>query len=357
MPIFEAQTPEIIRNRILSRMESDMQTREGSYSFDMAAPVSFELWRVLMTLDELLDAFYVNKNSGLYLDKTADLLSMSRREGTKAVATMKFTGRNGVTIPSGTVFFTASGLEFNLVYDVVLAEGVGTGYVQAARVGDTYNVDAGEIDQILRNISGLETYTNGAAQGGTDSESDAALFERIDARRKKPGTSGNEAHYREWALECDGVGEVKVTGLWDGPGTVRVLLVDYDWRPVDDAVVDACAAYIQTKRPVGADVTVLSAVGTEISVTADVTLDSGTTVADVQAAFVSNLDTYLQDLANEYFRAKSVVPYTLRYNKVVSLLMEIDGVIDFTSLTINGGMVNVTIDATAVPVPGEVTLT
>ena len=356
MPLFEDQTPEVIRDRILSRMDTDLQTREGSYAFDQVSPMCFELWRVLMTLDELISAFYVDQNSGRYLDDHADLLGMARRAGTKAAAVIHFTGRNGVTVPAGTAFFTASGLEFDLVYDVVLVDGAGTGYLMAAQAGDKYNVDAGEIDQILRNISGLEAYTNDAATGGTDPESDTALFERIDVRRKNPATSGNEAHYREWALECDGVGAVKVTGLWAGPGTVRVLLVDYDRKPVDDAVVDACAAHIQTNRPVGADVTVLSAAGTEISVTATVTIDASTTVADVQAAFVSKLDTYLQELANEYFKFAEVYSYTLHYNKVAALLMEIDGVIDFTVLTVNGGTSNITIDAAAVPVPGEVTV-
>lgn len=357
MPLFEDQTPEIIRSRILSRMGTDLQTREGSYTYDMVSPVSFEIWRVLMTLDELITAFYVDEYSGPYLDDHADLLGLVRRVGTKAAVTMHFTGRSGVRIPAGTAFFTAAGLEFDLVYDVVLADGEGTGYLLAAQVGDKYNVDAGEIDQIMRNISGLENYANDAATGGTDPESDAALFERIDVRRKDPGTSGNEAHYIEWALACDGVGAVKVTKLWAGPGTVRVLLVDYDRKPVDDAVVANCAAYIQTKRPVGADVTVVSAEGTSIDVAASVVLDGSASLTAVQAAFAASLDAYLQELANEYFSDTETRQYTLYYNRVAALLMDIDGVTDYSGLTVNGGAANITIEATAVPVPGGVTLT
>lgn len=354
MPIFKDQTPELIRSRILARMDTELQTREGSYAYDLVSPVAFELWRVLMTLDELINAFYVTQYSGPYLDDHANLLGMVRRAGTKATAVVHFTGRSGVIIPAGTAFFTASGLEFVLADDVALEDGSGSGELVAAQVGDQYNVDAGEIDQILRNISGLTAYSNEAASGGADPESDAALYERIDVRRKNPATSGNEAHYMEWALECDGVGAAKVTGLWNGAGTVRVLVVDYDRKPMDSALVESVAAYIQTKRPVGADVTVVSANAVDIDIAAAVTLDAGTTTAAVQTAFVSKLDTYLQDLANEYFADNSVHTYTLRYNKVASLLMEIDGVIDFTTLTVNGGTENVTIDALAVPVRGEV---
>lgn len=354
MPIFEDQTPELIRSRILERMNTELQTREGSFAYDLVSPVSFELWRVLMTLDELIDAFYVTQYSGPYLDNHANLLGMVRRAGTKATAAITFTGRSGVTIPAGTSFFTASGLEFLLVDDVTLEDETGTGELIAAQMGGQYNVDAGEIDQILRNISGLTGYSNEAASGGADPESDAALYERIDARRKNPATSGNEAHYIEWALECDGVGAAKATGLWNGPGTVRVLVVDYDRKPMDAALVESVAAYIQTKRPVGADVTVVSAVAAEIDVSAAVTFDASTTAEAIRAAYVSKLDTYLQELADEYFKDNEVYAYTLRYNKVASLLMEIDGVIDFTSLTINGGTENIEIDALSVPELGEV---
>lgn len=357
MPLFEDLTPEIIRSRILARMETDIQTREGSYAYDMASPVSFEAWRVLMTLDELITAFYVDEHSGHYLDDHADLLGLARRVGTKAVAVMHFTGRSGVTIPAGTAFFTGSGLEFDLAYDVILIDGAGTGYLSAADVGDNYNVDAGEIDQILRNISGLESYTNEAATGGTDPENDAALFDRIDYHRKNPSTSGNENHYKEWALSCDGVGAAKVTGLWNGPGTVRVLIAGYDRRAVDDAVISACAQYIETQRPVGAEVTVQSASEVQIHVNATVILSQGTALGTVQAELVSKLGSYLQELADKYFKTSTVRPYVLTYNKVAFLLMGIEGVVDFTSLQVNGGTSNIVIDATTVPVPGEVVLT
>ena len=348
MPLFEDQTPEIIRDRILSNMGTDLQTREGSYIYNLVSPIAFEIWRMLMTLDELVYAFYITEDSGAWLDAHADLLALARREGTKAAAVIHFTGRDRVTVPAGTQFYTASGLEFHLVHSVTLADGAGAGYLQAAAVGDEYNVGAGEITQIMRNISGLKSWTHEAAVGGTDPESDASLFERIDFRRKKPATSGNENHYIEWARSCDGVGAVKVQRLWDGPGTVRVILVGDDSRPVDEAVVENCAAYIETQRPVGAEVTVISAEGTPISVSASVILDGTVTLASVLAEFEEKLAAYLQPMAFE----ETVVYYT----RIGALLSSVEGVTDYTGLLVNGGTDNVTVGEIAVPVPGEVTL-
>lgn len=357
MQLFEDYTPEMIRSRILARLETSLQTREGSFIYDMVSPVSFEIWRLMMTLSELVSAFYVDEFSGQYLDMHAELLALSRRQGTKATAVINFVGTEGTSIPAGTAFFTAAGLQFNLVYDVTIAAGTGIGYLQAAAVGDAYNVDAGEISQILRNVPGLTSYINEAAAGGSDPESDEDLFSRIDYRRKNPSTSGNESHYKEWALSRNGIGGVKVIRLWNGPGTVKVLVVGYNWTGVDDTIVSECAEYIETQRPVGADVTVHSAVDAPISVSASVTVASGASVAGVRSAFVSELDTYLKELSEEYFADPGIHEYTLHINRVAALLMNVPGVVDYSDLQINGTAANVVIDGEAVPVIGEVDLT
>lgn len=349
MPLFENVTPETILERILSRMDTDLQTREGSYAYDQAAPISFEIWRVLMTLDELIEAFYVNERSGKYLDAHAKLFAMTRREGTRAAARMRFYGRDGTVAPAGSVFYAGGALEFRLTADVEIRDGTATGYLLAAEAGQKYNVPAGSIDQIGRTISGLERFENEAADGGTDPEGDAALFGRLDEKRKRPPTSGNEAHYREWALSVDGVGAVRVTGLWAGPGTVKALIAGYDHRPVGQAVVDACAQYIQSQRPVGADVTVVSAGAVEVDVAAQVVLDPAASLAAVEAEFASKLDLRLAETAFEEF--------TVYAHQVGALLMSVSGVIDYRRLTLNGRRGNLELGEDNVPVPGEVRLT
>ena len=348
MALFDDLTPEIILERILSRMDTDLQTREGSYAYDQAAPIAFEIWRALMTLGELIEAFYVNENSGHYLDDHARLFAMSRREGSRAEAKLTMFGRDGVTVPSNTAFFAESGLEFRLMSDLTIQNGKAEGWLRAAEVGQGYNLPQGFPLQILRSIPGLERFEAGAAQGGTDPESDGALFERIDEKRKRPSTSGNDAHYREWALSVDGVGAVRVTPLWKGPGTVRVLIAGYDRHPVDEVVVDACAKYIESQRPVGADVTVASAQAIPVNVSARVVLEAGASQAEVERAFVSELDTYLAETAFEEF--------TVYAHRVGALLMGVNGVVDYRELTINGEAGNLELGADGVPVTGEVSL-
>lgn len=67
------------------------------------------------------------------------------------------------------------------------------------------------------------------------------------------------------------------------------------------------------------------------------------------AEYASNLDADLD--------AISAATYTVSYNRISALLLTIPGVIDHTSLTINGGTANVSIAADAVPVLAEVSAT
>ncbi len=348
MALFDGLTPETILERVLGRMDTGLQTREGSYAYDQAAPICFELWRVLMTLGELIEAFYVGPKSGKYLDDHAKLFALSRREGVKARAGICFSGRDGVGIPAGTAFFTGDGLEFRLKEDAVIRGGSAFGTIEAAEVGARYNVGPGAVSRILRNIAGLEGFEAGDADGGADPEPDADLFARLDDKRKRPPTSGNEDHYREWALSVDGVGAVRVKRCWAGPGTVRVLITGYDRRPVDQAVVDACAAYIESRRPVGADVTVASAQAVEVDIAVHAVLEPGADPEAVRAAFVAALDGYLRELAFEQ--------YTVYANRVGALLMGVDGVRDYTGLAINGSGENLILDGDEVPIPGKVTV-
>ena len=99
-----------------------------------------------------------------YDEAESALFAMVRRAGTKAAGKVRLFGRDGVEIPAGTAFY-AGGLEFQLAADAVIRDGSAAGYLQAGAVGQKYNVPAGSINQILRNIPGLERFECGEKIG------------------------------------------------------------------------------------------------------------------------------------------------------------------------------------------------
>ena len=154
----------------------------------------------------------------------------------------------------------------------------------------------------------------------------------------------------------------KVVELPGGPGTVGVTLVDSNDRAPSEEIVEAVEAHIEEERPVGAAVTVAAATEREVTVAAQVSLTGGAGAGAVQDAFRAALAGYLHTLiegkyGTVYYKPADDQPYTLLYNRVLALLLNVEGVENFASLTVNGGTAGVTIQAGEIPVLGEVSVT
>ena len=362
--MYEDMTPEKIRNRVLGRLKTDLQTREGSFTNDVIAAAAEEISELYHSLDALVPAFYVDETSGQYIDKQAGTVGVVRKAGSLARCGITFTGTDGAAIPAGAVYYTASGLAFYLEAPITIRDGTGTGTLAASEAGDAYNIAAGEIVTALRNYGGVSGFANQAADGGADPETDEALLARYLERMRKPATSGNPWHYQRWAKEVEGVGAARIVSKWNGPGTVKVIVADQDLQPATPTAVSACAAHIEEERPIGPSVTVEAAKTLEVRVEASVTLESGVGVSTVRAA--------LEEAAREYLRATAAAAfggsvdlqfesmdagaYAVLFNRIAFLLLSIPGVVDYTALTLNGGSENLTIPADTLPVLKEVTV-
>ncbi len=344
--MYENYTLESIKADILDQMTSTIDKREGSFTNDMISAVAYEIWKVYQSLDGIVPIAFVDETSGQYIDRRCLEYGITRKSGTKSTAAITLSGTDGTVIPEGKVFQTADGLQFVNDMEVTIIDGTANSTVTAVEIGEEYNVDAGTITLQIVSLSGLTAVTNEQATGGTAPETDAALVARLYDFLQNTATSGNTSHYRQWALSVDGVGAAKVTPLWNGAGTVKVLVVGSDNQPVDSTIVDACAAHIKDNRPIGAEVTVISASGLSINIATTISIDSSTNVEAVQTEFSNTLDTYLKSIAFSQ--------YTLVYNRIAYMLLDIDGVIDYSLLTINEGTENITIDDDEVPVVGTI---
>lgn len=365
--MFENMTREVNKARMLANTNppSGLTTIEGGFLDQVYGPFSVEIEKIYMTLDAILGVMAIDETCGGLIDVAADNFSVVRKEGIRATVEVDFEGESGAYIPAGSIFATASGLQYELQQAVTLGgDGVGHGVLIAEDVGDAYNVAAGVIDRMLVNPVGLTSFSAHAATGGVNTEGDGALVDRYYDKLQRPATSGNPNHYREWALEVPGVGDAKVISLVDGPGTVGVTLVSEDFGPVGDSVVAAAVAHIEKSRTVGIEAApnINSAQALPINVVVVSKLDISTTPASVAEELQAQLDKYLRTIvkakyAQTYDGPDDDGPYSLSYNRVATILMTLPGVEDYTSLTINGGKADIVIGKDQVPVIGEVSVT
>lgn len=330
--MFETLTPQKIKADILSRI-TDLDTREGSYLDNLISPVAYEIWKYYMKLNAMLPIMFVDETSGEYIDKRAAEYGIYRKPGEKSSVIMTFFGTDGTVIPAGKVFLTGNGLQFSTVKSVTIFGGTAKVQAQAQQAGEACNVREGEITLQLQALYGLQSFTNTAGMGGMDPETDESLVSRLyDYLQKKP-TSGNVNHYLMWAKETPGVGNAKVFPLWNGNGTVKVVIVDQENNPATPEVVEACLQHIEEERPIGAKVTVVSAQTLTVNVETTVNLDESTDSDTVQRQLTEALETYFETVA---FQKTELI-----YHRIAYMVLDIPGVQDFTSMTLNGGTENI----------------
>lgn len=357
------QTEEEIMKRMLDRLPPDLDKSEGSYIWDALAPVAAELAQAVMWAQEVLRRGFAQTTFGEYLDLRATEHGITRKPAVKATGQVVFTGMPGTVIPAGTQVSTvasetAPAIFFATTEEVMIGEdGTATANIEAIEAGKEGNIAAETIKLLAQPISGVTGVTNPTpTTGGTDEEDDESLLARLLQKVQHPGTSGNKADYINWALEVPGVGGAKVIPLWNGPGTVKVVLLGTDKKPANPEIVQTVQNYIaptqgmgEGKAPIGASVTVVAATPVEINVSATVILTGTKTLEEVQREFEKNLDDYLASIA---FSADP----TVRYVRIGSLLLDTGGVQDYSNLLVNGETANITIALDEVAVHGTVTL-
>ncbi len=347
--MYESQTEEVIKQRMLGRISTDIDKSEGSFANDAVAPVSVELAQSYIQLERLLALAFAQTSSGTYLDMRAGEYGISRIMGSRAAGSVRFTGNNGVTIPVGTQIQTSGGLIYTTAESGVLTGGILDLQVTAEDIGIKYNVPAGSLIQLPVQVVGITGVTNiEPITGGSDIESDQSLLQRLLIKVRMPSTSGNANDYKLWALSVGGIGDAKVFPVWDGPGTVKVIVIDTEKRPANVNLVSSVSAVIENNRPIGAKVDVDAAQPLVIDINVTVVKDFSHTLEQIEEEVVSKVSDYLKSIA---FRQSYV-----SYAQVGNAIMQCAGIEDYSNLSVNDGSANLTIGAEEVAIVGTVTV-
>lgn len=329
--MFSNQTYENIRQRILDNISIDIDKREGSFTSNMVSALAEELAKAYINMSDILSLGFIEDTFDTYLDKRVSEFGVYRKEGTKAIGEIKVEGKEGATIENGTLV-KANDLYFTVLNDIELPND-NILYVEANEVGYKYNLLANtEFELVEKNDKVTKLVNEANFSKGVDIESDEDLRKRFVKVVNNPSTSGNKAHYEEWALEVDGVGRAIVYPLWNGNGTVKVMIVGNDNKSVSGDIINNCKLHIEENMPIGCQLTVTTPSLLNVSVKASIELKEGYDIEDVKLDFEASLNDYLKDVTTE-----------LVYSKVYGLLVNHSGVEDITVFTINDNNTNISI--------------
>lgn len=280
-----------------------------------------------------------------------------RRYATCAETSLRIvSGSDSIDIQIGDLFSTESGVEFEATMDGTYTVG-DTFDVQAVVGGESGNVAAGTITLMPVTIAGIgEVINDSAATGGYDQETDDELRERYYDDLKHPSNGSNQQAYRNWATSVAGVGRAKIFPQAFGDNTVEVCILDTDMEPADASLIADVQAVIDPngdgsgagQAPIGAVCTVTTGTSLAVNISATLILAAGTSMATVKAAIELGITEYLRSIAflQDY----------VSYAQIGKVISAVDGVLDYSSLLVNGSVANVTLGDRQTPVRGTVTL-
>lgn len=349
-----SNTFEDICRRMKERLVHEASRMEGSWTADNIQAVANELARIYAEdIDTILDKAFVATSYGEWADLACGDYGVYRNQATSASVILQISGQMGRYEP-----MEVAADDIIFLTEAFYIPDIGTAAVRAVckTAGSHGNVLAGSINRILENKARISRVVNpDAAEGGFDTETDEHLIARTLEKIQTPPTSGNIAHYRQWALDVTGVEKVKVFPLARGKGTVDVVIIADGNAQAPEILIREVADYIEECRPIGADVLVAGAEPVEISVSAVVLAASGSSQTEITRQMQEQMETYFEEFA--FDNGRGYEGNIVSYLKVADLLFNCEGIKDVTAYRINGQESSIGLTGRQFPVSGTVGIT
>lgn len=351
---------EDIHERMMANLPEDIDDTPGGFPFDWTFPSAIEKSELIeFHLVRALMIAFPQYAWDDWLELHGQQVHVTRHAGQCATGTLQIEGEPGTEIEQGTVFLVPATddtpvVEFETDQDCIIDEsGVVVVGITALEPGADSNVKAGSISIMDEPVDEITSISNPeATSGGTPDESDDDYYDRIAAEYESSKTYlGNDTDFKRWAQEA-GAGDCIVDGGADGPGTVKLILIDQNGQPANAQLVEDVFHYIvspedRTKRLLPTACAKLTCVpATTVKLNYSCTglqIDDSTSIEKVRTRF--------EELLKPVY-SQSKAEGVLRYNRIRSLVIEIEGVTDFDDFLVNGDRENILFKSEEYPETG-----
>ncbi|MCD7819928.1 MAG: baseplate J/gp47 family protein [Lachnospiraceae bacterium] len=401
--MYEEITYDVILQRMLDRVSSKFDKREGSVIWDTHSPTAIELQILYLELDNIFLEMFGDTASREYLIKLCAEKGITPDEATYAILQGEFT-------PSG---LDLTGQRFNIddlnfvVLDLI-SEDDTTSYYQvqcetAGIVGNQYLGTMVPIDY----IDGLETAElTDVLIPGEDEQDTEDLREEYLSSFNNVAFAGNVAAYKSIVNDIAGVGGVKVKRVWNSDisptdmipsdavqewytsiigtldeepaawleavytaalekklvtgGTVLVTIINSEYGAASDTLVETVQDTLDPAdsagegyglAPIGHVVTVQSVEEVELNIAVTISYESGYSWDNLSNTIIEAVEGYLEELCEDWAISDSL---TVRISHIEARILAVTGVTDVSDTTINGDENNLTLDKHEIPVLGGI---
>lgn len=352
--MYEDQTYENILARSLAKVATNVDKREGSLVMNAIAPVSAEHANIYILLDSIIRNGYVDTaDIREYVVYRCRERGINPYEATQAVLKGKF----NMSIPLGSRF---SHDELNYSAKEFMEEAEGYYYYQmeCETAGEIGNKSFGELTSIEYIDKDLEGELIELLIPAEDEESIESLKNRYASSFEGTTFGGNKQYYKEKTKALDGVGGCIVIPVWNGGGTVKLIIIDSEYNVATPTLVESVQAQIDPPpqgegggiAPIGHTVTVTTPEELIIDVSVRLTFSEGYNWDQIKTSVTSILEEYFLELRENWESGNLVV----RISQVENRILNLDGVLDIADTTINGVADNLVVEQEKLPMLGEV---
>lgn len=364
--MYDDITLQKIQDDLLNTVRDDMDKRPSSLIYAVCAAAAPYFAQMYLELDYVLAQAFAS---------TADRehLIMRAKEASIAIKGATYTqvkGKFNLDLPLGTRFVALdTPYKFYSVEPCTLAD---DGFYYAQLTCETAGVLQDEsfvgactpidVSGDVQEIKGLTTCEIVSIISRGEDEEDTETFrQRYFIENRWEHYGGNIADYEIMMSREMGVGAVKVIPVWNGGGTVKLVLVDSTFRPCSAEFIAQIKETVDPesfegegrgKAPIDHTVTIESAEGVNVDVGLTLTYQDGQSWVTLGERIKEAIENYFDSVRKKWKTSSELI---IRVSHIESAILDIEGVLDVTGTTLNGKSENFTVGEYSLPMLGEVT--
>lgn len=358
--MFENMTYENILESMLKNVPSDIDKREGSVIFDTLSPAALELANAYIYLDIILNNAFADTAEREYLILRAKERGLVPYEATSAVLELEVTYTGTSENVSIGDRFSLDGMTYVVTEQMVNeTDSVITTYpfgadaqdsdpgntiygqwrVECETPGKEGNTRFGDVLP-LQSISELASAKiTELLIPGEDTEGTEEFRERYFEAVNNEAFGGNRADYRQKVKSIEGVGQVKVYRAPGGGGTVRVVITDSENKIPSNELVNKVKKILDPEEyeglgygeaPIGHAVEVEGVFSTDVEVSAQWQTEENVNVETEE--IIQVIKNYFAEVNSQW---ESKDKLTIYAAQVIARILDIDGIVDVTGVTLN----------------------
>ncbi|MCJ7855100.1 baseplate J/gp47 family protein [Lachnospiraceae bacterium NSJ-143] len=351
--MYEGMTFDFILEKMLKNVPKDIDKREGSIIYDAVAPAAAELAQLYIELDCVLTETFADTAGRQYLVMRAAERGIEPYSSAKAVCRAVF----NIDIPIGSRFSLD---KFNYTATELISSDDHSYKLECETAGREPNGFTGTLVPI-QYLEGLETAEiTEVIIPGEDEEETEAFRKRYFNSLSSQSFGGNVIEYKQKVSAVQGVGGVKVYPVWNGGGTVKVVITDSENKKPSAELINSVQTTVDPEQnhgegmgiaPIGHIVTVEGVTETAINLVFNISLAEEWTWEDIKPHIEEVIDKYFTELNSSWDESGNII---VRISQLESRILELVGIVDIADTTINGEAKNYIADENSILVRGSV---